>query len=130
METAAQAVDGRRNARTPTWLEEYRRKLTTAAEALRVVRSGQRVYVHPGCAEPETLVEALVARRDELENVEIAHILTLGSAPYVAPGMEKHFRHRSLFTGGNVRKALNEGRADYVPIFLGEIHRLFKNGSL
>lgn len=130
METAAQAVDGRRNARTPTWLEEYRRKLTTAAEALRVLRSGQRVYVHPGCAEPETLVEALVARRDELENVEIAHILTLGSAPYVAPGMEKHFRHRSLFTGGNVRKALNEGRADYVPIFLGEIHRLFKNGSL
>lgn len=102
----------------------------TAGEALRVVKSGQRVYIHPGCAEPESLVEALVSRKDDLENVEIVHILTLGTAPYVGPGMEGHFRHRSLFTGGNVRQAVNEGRADYVPIFLGEIHRLFTNGAL
>ena len=116
--------------RTPRWLEEYRRKLTTPAEALKVVNSGDRVYIHPGCAEPESLVEALVARKDELHDVEITHLLTMGSAPYVDPGMEGHFRHRALFTGKNCRKAINEGRADYTPIFLGEIHHLFANGRL
>ena len=115
---------------SPVWLEEYQRKLTTPAEALKVVQSNNRVYIHPGCAEPESLVEALVARRNELENVEIMHLLTMGTAPYVAPDMAGHFRHRSLFTGKNVRSAVNDGRADYVPIFLGEIHRLFANGAL
>ena len=116
--------------RAPFWLEEYQRKLTTAAEALKVVQSNSRIYVHPGCAEPESLVEALVARKDELENVELVHILTMGTAPYVEPDMVGHFRHRSLFTGKNARVAVNDGRADYVPIHLGEIHRLFSNGTL
>jgi acetyl-CoA hydrolase len=114
----------------PRWLDEYQRKVTTAEEALKAVESNNRVYIHPGCAEPESLVEALVARKDELKNVEIVHILTMGTAPYVAPEMEGHFRHRDLFTGKNVRQAVNDGRADYVPIFLGEIHRLFANGTL
>lgn len=116
--------------RTPTWYEEYRRKLTTPEEALKAVQSGHRVYIHPGCAEPETLVHALVARKDELENVEVVHILTMGSAPYVAPDMAGHFRHRSLFTGKNVRDAVNDGRADYTPIFLNEIPALFSDGTL
>ncbi len=114
----------------PAWAEMYRRKVCDAAEALKSVKSGDRVYIHPGCAEPETLVEALVGRKDELENVEITHLLTMGTAPYVAPGMERHFRHRALFTGGNVRKAVNEGRADYVPVFLSEIPGLFTDGTL
>ncbi len=115
---------------SPFWLEEYQRKLTSAEEALKVVKSNDRVYIHPGCAEPESLVQALVARKNELENVEIMHILTMGTAPYVEADMEGHFRHRSLFTGKNVRDAVNTGRADYVPIFLGEIHRLFSDGTL
>lgn len=114
----------------PFWAEIYRRKVCDAAEALKAVKSGDRVYIHPGCAEPETLVEALVARKDDLQDVEITHLLTMGTAPYVAPGMEKHFRHRALFTGGNVRKAVNEGRADYVPVFLSEIPGLFTDGTL
>lgn len=116
--------------KAPMWLDEFRRKLTTPEEALKAVQSGNRVYIHPGCAEPESLVHALVARKDELTDVEIVHILTLGNADYVAPGMEGHFRHRCLFTGGNVRKAVNDGRADYVPIFLSEIYQLFTNGTL
>lgn len=116
--------------RTPTWAEEYRRKLTSAAGALQCVRSGHRVYVHPGCAEPESLVEALVGRKDELRDVEVVHILTMGSAPYLAAEMEGHFRHRSLFTGRNAREAVNEGRADYTPIFLNEIPALFSDGTL
>jgi 4-hydroxybutyrate CoA-transferase len=114
----------------PFWAEIYRRKVCDASEALKAVKSGDRVYIHPGCAEPETLVEALVARKADLQDVEITHLLTMGTAPYVAPGMEKHFRHRSLFTGGNVRKAVSEGRADYVPVFLSEIPGLFTDGTL
>jgi len=114
----------------PSWAEAYRKKVCDAGLALKAVQSGDRVYIHPGCAEPETLVEALVARRDELENVELVHLMTMGAAPYVGPGMEGHFRHRSLFTGANVRKAVNEGRADYVPVFLSEIPGLFTDGTL
>ncbi|GAB4314601.1 MAG: acetyl-CoA hydrolase/transferase C-terminal domain-containing protein [Candidatus Zixiibacteriota bacterium] len=116
--------------RTSMWLDYFQRKVTTPEKALEAVKSGDRVYIHPGCAEPESLVQAMVARKDELTDVEVVHILTLGSADYVGPGMEGHFRHRCLFTGPNVRKAVNEGRADYVPIFLGEIHRLFTDGTL
>lgn len=115
---------------SPFWLEEYQRKLTSAEEALKTVQSNNRVYIHPGCAEPESLVQSLVARKDELENVEIVHILTMGVAPYVSEDMAGHFRHRSLFTGKNAREAVNAGRADYVPIFLGEIHQLFSDGTL
>jgi acyl-CoA hydrolase len=96
-----------------------------AREAVSAVRSGDRVYIHPGCAEPEILVDALVARADELLGVEIVHLMTMGAAGYVAPGMERHFRHNSLFTGANVRSAIHAGRADFTPIFLSEVPRLF-----
>jgi acetyl-CoA hydrolase len=119
-----------RTQRTPTWAEESQRKVVSAEEAVRVIESGQRVYIHPGCAEPESLVEALVTRKDDLRDVEIAHILTMGTAPYVEPDMARAFRHRALFAGKNVRQAINEGRADYTPIFLGEIPHLFKDGTL
>jgi acyl-CoA hydrolase len=72
----------------------------------------------------------MVARKDQLENVEVCHILTQGRAGYIEPGMEKHFRHRSFFTGSNVRQAVNEGRADQMHIFLHEIEDLFLNGQL
>ena len=94
------------------WINEYQRKRTTAGEALKVIKSGNRVYIHPGCAEPEHLAKALSARKDTLENVEIVHLLTVGAADYVRPEMVGHFRHRSLFTGANVREAVNDGRAD------------------
>lgn len=107
------------------WLDSYKKKIVTADEAVSHVTSHSRVYVHPGCALPEVLTDALVRRANELENVEIIHLLTLGKADYTKPGMEKHFRHRAIFTGGNVREAVNQGRADYVPIFLSEIPYLF-----
>ena len=112
------------------WQEEYRSKLTTAREALQCVQSGMRVHIHPGCAEPEALVEALMARGPQVHDVEIIHILTLGRADYVSPEMEGHFRHNALFIGGNVRAAVNESRADYTPIFLHEIECLFEHGDL
>jgi 4-hydroxybutyrate CoA-transferase len=78
------------------WKLEYERKLCTAEEALGCVHSGMRVYIQPGSAEPETLVEALIRRAPFVHDVEIVHILTLGTAPYVAPKMEGRFRHNAM----------------------------------
>ena len=113
-----------------SWEPEYKKKLQTADEALRCVRSGTRVYIQPGCAEPEALVEALMRRAPELYDVEIVHMMTMGCAPYVAPEMAGHFRHNAMFIGGNVREAINDGRADYTPIYLSEIEALFENGEM
>lgn len=110
--------------------ELYRSKVTSAEEALKVVHSGDRVYIHPGCATPQTLVNALAARKDDLYDVEVVHILTFGPAPYVDPGNDRHFRHNALFAGSNVRSAINEGRADWMPIFLGEVPSLWLRGKL
>jgi 4-hydroxybutyrate CoA-transferase len=113
-----------------SWQTDYREKLLTADEALRCVQSGMRVYIQPGCAEPETLVEALIRRAPFVQDVEIVHMMTLGAAPYVAPDMAGHFRHNAMFIGGNVREAINEGRADYTPIYLSEIEQLFESGAM
>ena len=98
------------------WLERYKSKLRSAAEAVKCIRSGQRVYVHPGCAMPEVLVDAMCGRYLELENVEVIHLLTVGKTGYSQREMEGHFRHNALFIGKNVREAVNDGRADFTPI--------------
>jgi 4-hydroxybutyrate CoA-transferase len=113
-----------------SWEHEYTSKLQTADEALKCVRSGMRVYIQPGCAEPETLVEALIRRAPYVRDVEIVHMMTMGAAPYVAPEMAGHFRHNAMFIGANVRDAINEGRADYTPIYLSEIEELFEMGEM
>ncbi|MGA8646026.1 MAG: acetyl-CoA hydrolase/transferase C-terminal domain-containing protein [Candidatus Sulfotelmatobacter sp.] len=113
-----------------SWEFDYKKKLRTADEALRCVESGMRVYIQPGCAEPETLVEALMRRGPFVQDVEIVHMMTMGAAPYVAPEMAGHFRHNAMFIGGNVRQAINEGRADYTPIYLSEIEELFESGAM
>lgn len=112
------------------WIDRYRLKLRTPEEAVKVIGSGQRVYVHPGCAMPEVLVDAMSARYKELEAVEVIHLLTVGKTAYSAPEMEGHFRHNALFIGKNVREAVNEARADFTPIFLSEIPGLFYRGIL
>lgn len=113
-----------------SWQIEYQKRIRTADEALRCVQSGMRVYIQPGCAEPETLVEALIRRGPQVEDVEIVHMMTLGNAAYVAPEMQGHFRHNAVFIGANVREAVNDGRADYTPIYLSEIEELFESGAM
>lgn len=98
-------------------------------EALRVVESGDRVFVQGACATPTPLIEALVARGEELRNVEIVHLHTYGSTPYTAERWAGHFRLRALFVGENVRAAANAGRASYTPIFLSDIPPLFEPGN-
>src|SRR6266516_3666287 len=113
-----------------SWEAEYSQKIRTADEALRFVESGMRVYIQPGCAEPETLVEALMRRGPVVRDVELVHLLTVGRADYVAPEMAGHFRHNAVFIGSNVREAINDGRADYTPIYLSEIEELFETGAM
>ncbi len=104
--------------------------MVSAAEAVSVIQSGQRVYVHQGCAEPEPLIEAMTARAGELRNVEVVHMALMGIAPYAQAQFKDNFRHNALFIGANVREAVQQRRADYIPIFLGEIEGLFLDGTL
>jgi len=109
---------------------DYRSRIVTPDEALAVVQSGQRVYIHNGCAEPVDLVGALTRRGPELRDVEVIHMATMGIADYSLPEYEGHFRTNALFIAANVRQAVQEGRADYTPIFLSEIEGLFRSGAL
>jgi len=113
-----------------SWEQQYATQLRSPDQALSCVKSGMRVYIQPGCAEPETLVEALIRRAREVHDVEIVHMMTMGAAPYVAPEMAGHFRHNAIFIGPNVRDAINDGRADYTPIYLSEIEALFESGEM
>ncbi|MFL5648985.1 MAG: acetyl-CoA hydrolase/transferase family protein [Chloroflexota bacterium] len=105
-------------------------RVVTPAEAAAVIRSGDQIYLHCAAATPSVLLDALVARADELHDVSIVHLHIEGPGPHLAPEMEGHFRHRALFVGPNARAAVNEGRADYVPVFLSDVPRLFASGAL
>lgn len=113
----------------PDWQDEYRGKLRSAAEAIRLVHRGDHVFIGSGCAEPQTLVKALADSPDATD-AEIMHILTLGVAPYADPRFPGRFRHNALFIGANVREAVHAGRADYTPVFLSEIPELFRSGRI
>ena len=113
-----------------SWQSIYQSKVTSAEKAIRAIKSGDRVFLTGNCSIPKTLLEALVDYAPELENVEITHALTLGSSDYVAQGMEDHVRVNTMFIGANVRKAVQEGRADFTPVLLSEFTLLFKNGFL
>ena len=113
-----------------TVMEIFRKKSTTAEDAVGIISSGQRVFLTGNCSVPQKVLAALVARAPSLSNVEIAQVLTVGPADYVAAAMEGHLRVNTLFISDNVRKAVNEGRADFTPCFLSEVPGLFKNGHL
>jgi acyl-CoA hydrolase len=112
------------------WSDLYRSKLTTAAAAVKVVKSGDSLYLHNGCAVPVDLVDALIRRAPELRHVTLVHMMTLGAADYTHPEFEGIFRHMGFFLGPNVRQAIQECRADYVPIFLHEVEGLFDSGQI
>ncbi|MCC6312894.1 MAG: acetyl-CoA hydrolase/transferase family protein [Thermomicrobiales bacterium] len=104
--------------------------LRTADEAVRLIKSGDRVYLHEVAMTPHELLDALVRRAPELHDVEIVALHTEGPAPHVAPEIAPHIRHNALFVGANVRDAVNDGRADYTPVFLSRVPALFREGRL
>lgn len=102
----------------------------TSADAIKHVKSGDRVFIHGMAAAPQTLIAALVDRAVELRDIEIVQLHTEGPAPYAASEYLNSFFVNNLFIGSNVRSAVREGRADYIPIFLSEIPQLFRRGVL
>lgn len=107
-----------------------RPEIVSADEAVRLVESGDRVYLHEAAMAPLELIDALVRRKNELSGIETVSLHTEGPAPHVAPDLAGHIRHNALFVGANVREAVNDGRADYTPVFLSDIPSLFTGGAL
>ncbi len=112
------------------WQARYSWKVSTPEEAIHAIPPARRILIASGAAEPAALVEAMVAHGAHLRGNEVVHLLTLGPAPYVAPGLEERFRHMAFFIGSNVRSAVQEGRADFLPIFLSEIPQLIYSGRV
>jgi len=102
----------------------------TADEAVALIQSGWRVFVQGAAATPTVLLDALARRADALHDVETVHLHLEGTAPHAAPEVAHAFRPNAFFCGANIRKAVSEGRADYMPIFLSEIPLLFRRGIL
>lgn len=105
-------------------------KYVTAAEAVKVIQSGNRVYVQAAGAAPGELTKALADRADELRGVEICHLHTEGPAPYAAPELRDSFFVNSFFIGKNVRHTIEAGNGSYTPVFLSELPRLFRRKIL
>jgi acetyl-CoA hydrolase len=108
----------------------YKSRIVTADEAVRKILSGQRIFLTGNCSVPQTVLAALVRYAPELNAVEICQALSVGPADYVAPNMEGHLRVNSMFISANIRKAVQEGRADFTPVLLSEFTLLFKNKIL
>ncbi len=105
-------------------------KPVTADEALSILQSGHRVFVQGAAATPQVLLAALARRAASLTGVETVHLHLEGDAPHAAPALEGHVRPTALFVGPNLRAAVHEGRADFVPIFLSEVPLLFRRGLM
>ena len=105
-------------------------RICSAEEAVGLVASGDRVFLHSAAAVPLRLIAALTARAPELRDVEIVQLHTEGPAPYSSPECRGSFRVNALFIGPNLREAVERGDADYIPVFLSEVPNLFRRRVL
>ncbi|HQP59800.1 MAG TPA: acetyl-CoA hydrolase/transferase C-terminal domain-containing protein [Anaerolineaceae bacterium] len=112
------------------WKQYYQSHRMTALEAVRLIKSGDRVFLTGNCSVPLHLLSALVEYAPNLQNVELCQALTVAGSEYVRPEMEGHLRVNSFFVSHNVRKAIHEGRADFTPVLLSEFPLLFQKGIL
>ncbi|HOD45198.1 MAG TPA: acetyl-CoA hydrolase/transferase C-terminal domain-containing protein [Anaerolineaceae bacterium] len=112
------------------WKQYYQSHRMTALEAVRLIKSGDRVFLTGNCSVPLHLLSALVTHAPNLQNVELCQALTVAGSEYVRPEMEGHLRVNSFFVSHNVRKAIHEGRADFTPVLLSEFPLLFQKGIL
>ncbi|MBN1125245.1 MAG: acetyl-CoA hydrolase/transferase family protein [Sedimentisphaerales bacterium] len=112
------------------WQEEFKKRLTTANEAVKAIKPGNRVVVGHAYGQPQHLVKAMIANKDAYADVEIVHMVSLSPAPYCNQDMQKHFIHNSFFVGVNSREAVNGGWAKFTPCYFSEIPRLFQEGIL
>ena len=109
------------------WRDLCSTKIVVAAEAIKAIRPGNRVFIGSACGEPQELVRAMTEFGDRLDDTEVIHVLTLGVAPYAQPKYAPNFRPNAFFIGSSMREAVNEARADYTPIFLSQLPGLFRS---
>ena len=107
------------------WKTVYEQRKTTAEEAVKLIKSGDRVVIGHAVGEPSYVIEAMVANAEAYENVELVHMVAMGKCEYAKPEMAAHFRHNALFVGGGTREAVASGRGDYTPSFFYQIPSLF-----
>lgn len=112
------------------WLNQYEPKIVSANEAMRVLRDGFRIFMTGNCSVPQVVMDALNERALELKNLRLIQVLTIGKADYVKPELQGRIRVNSLFISDNVRDAVNDGRADFTPVFLSEIPEMFRSGRI
>lgn len=112
------------------WNNIYQSRIVTPQDAVRAIKSGNRIFLTGNVSVPQKVLSALVDYAPNLEDVEVCQALTIGPADYVKPNMEGHLRVNTLFISHNVRNAVQEGRADFTPVNLSEFPLLFKNGYL
>jgi 4-hydroxybutyrate CoA-transferase len=108
------------------WQSEYKSKLISADEAVKYIKSGNKVVFGHAVGEPVALIDAMVRNADAYEHVEIFHMVAMGKSEYCKPEYEKNFWHNSIFLGGTTRQAIAEGRGDYTPLFFYEYPDLFR----
>ena len=107
------------------WKQYYKDHLTTAEEAVKHIKSGDRLVIAHACGEPSYLVDAMMANAASYRDVEIVHMVAMGKCEYCKPEYAENFRHNAYFVGGTSRKAIEEGRGDFTPCFFFEIPRTF-----
>ena len=105
-------------------------KAVSAQEAVKVIKSNNRVYVQAAAAAPQVLINAMTERHEELKNVEVCQLHTEGEAPYANPELRDSFHVNSFFIGKNVRHTLKAGNGSYTPVFLSELPLLFKRNII
>ncbi len=112
------------------WISQYKSRIVDASEAVKAIKSGNRIFMTGNVSVPQKVLAALVAYAPHLKDVEICQALSVGPADYVKPEMQGHLRVNSLFVSANIRKAVQEGRADFTPVLLSEFPLMFKNKIL
>src|SRR3972149_9308396 len=112
------------------WNKLYQSRIVTAKEAAHRIKSGNRVFLTGNCSVPQTVLAALVDYAPRRDDVGIVKALTVGPADYVSPAMDGHLRVNTMFISANIRKAVQEGRADFTPVLLSEYTLLFKKKFL
>lgn len=112
------------------WKERYKGKINTAASAMKLIKSGNSIFIGTGCGQPQHLVNALVEYSSHIYDAHIIHLLTMGTAPYADEKFREKFKMNSFFIADNVRDALQKGIGDYTPIFLSEIPLEFETGRI
>ncbi len=112
------------------WKEKYQEKIGTAAAAMKLIKSGNNIFIGTGCGQPQHLVNALVEYSSHIYDAHIIHLLTMGAAPYADEKFREKFKMNSFFIADNVRDALQKGIGDYTPIFLSEIPLEFETGRI